>query len=356
MNILFLDHFNFHGGAQEYILDIADEMLREGSLNRCWVSECHTISTLAKRISQHKTPGVGIFQAGMANVFDIGITAYKLRKFIIKEDIELIHCNSVPSLFFAFFLKLTTNITVIYTAHDCNLPQFKLLLVRTIPDAIIGVSQTVCNYLKDNGTKIDVRLIYNGLPDFSVDKKHDDICRVLLPGRLAPIKGIELLIAAAEKIGAKFRDVKFIIVGHGENSNYVKLLKDSAKHLSNVEFYPFSTSKQELYSSADIVVNTSTYVEPLGRTLIEAGIVSIPVIGPDIGGPTEIIENEINGLLFKSGSLDSLIEALQKLCSSEQIRGKMGLAGRLVYEDKFMVSNVTQKILELYKEFIQKKS
>lgn len=348
MNILYLDHFNFHGGAQEYILDIAEELNRD-SEHCCWLTKS-TVPTLIKRLDLLPSTGFGIFQK--KSPFFLFSEFRMIQKIIIDKDIDIVHCNSVPSLIYGFFVKKFLKCPVVYTAHDCNLSRIKILLLKIAPNEIIAVSNAVKNYLLGNGIAAPISMIYNGIPDFVVKHIQSSYCRVVLPGRIAKSKGIELFISAAEIVNRKFPDVKFVILGHGEDLEYVGRINDLVSTLDYITILPFTTSKSDLYGNADIIVNASTYIEPLGRTLIEAGVASLPVVGPNKGGPLEIIANGYNGLLFNSCCVNSLADVLTMICSSESVCTSMGKNSRNVYESTFTIRIVVQKIIDLYEKML----
>jgi glycosyltransferase involved in cell wall biosynthesis len=47
-----------------------------------------------------------------------------------------------------------------------------------------------------------------------------------------------------------------------------------------------------------------------------------PVVGARIGGIPELVDDGVNGLLFESGNVDSLVAAIEKLWNDETLCGK----------------------------------
>lgn len=348
MKILYLDHFSFHGGAQDYLLDIAQEIQsREGYQVWLPTSSIPSINDRVKKISPKCQRSFG----GTKNPLRLWSEMRYWSTLIRKEKIDLLHCNSIPSLLFGWWAKKRFKIPLLYTAHDCNLASSKLTLVREIPQQIIAVSATVQSYLRENGATQPIAIISNGLSDFTAHHQKRETFRVVLPGRVVPTKGLELFIDAAEKLLPRYRHLEMVIRGDGESKSYVEQIKAKCSQIERLSLEPFLSSKSELYGDADLIVNASTYLEPLGRTLIEAGVAKLPVIGPNRGGPCEIIQEGENGFLFQSGSAESLAHSIERVVvMGGEERQKMGERGRELYLKNHTAQSVADQLIALYQK------
>ncbi|WP_341924185.1 glycosyltransferase [Nocardioides psychrotolerans] len=65
--------------------------------------------------------------------------------------------------------------------------------------------------------------------------------------------------------------------------------------------------------SHDVVVHTSTKPEPFGQVVVEAMAAGVPVVAADTGGPAEIVEDGVTGLLYRTGDAAALGSALERL-------------------------------------------
>lgn len=350
MNILFLDHFNRHGGAQEYAIDLAKKFNEMGC--RCYLPliENETLNHLALSVPKMN---FSLMLKGLLYKKNIFKLLSVIKKNIKEREIDIIHCNSVPSLIVAKMLRL--QLPVVYTAHDCNLPKYKRAIIKHCSDHIVSVSNTVKENLLSLGINKPNDVIYNGLFDFEIESRHNDNIVIAVAGRIERTKGIDIFVDAALTLIGDFPSVEFHIIGISEDEVFFNELNAKVAGVDRILFRPFCNSKAELYGSIDVLVNCSRYCEPLGRTLIEAGIVSKPAIGPNRCGPAEIIEHGVSGLLFNSGDSGSLASALESILSDVKYRKKLGVGGRAVYEKKFKIENIAQQLLCLYKNELNEK-
>jgi glycosyltransferase involved in cell wall biosynthesis len=128
----------------------------------------------------------------------------------------------------------------------------------------------------------------------------------LYVGRLAPEKGIDLLLDA-------FRDGKYSlrIIGEGPLREKVEQFAARNAHVSYLGFQDKQTIIEELYRCNALVFSTIGF-EQFGMVIIEAFACGTPVIGPDTGSPAELVNNGVNGLHFRMGSPDDLLRKIRQ--------------------------------------------
>lgn len=153
--------------------------------------------------------------------------------------------------------------------------------------------------------------LYNFTPHIYSTKKERGKY-LLFFGRISEEKGISTLIHAIKNIP----DITLKIAGTGP-------LYDSLNHLNipNVELLGFKQGKEleELIQNAMYVIVSSECYENNPLSIIEAMAMGIPVIGSNIGGIPELINNEKNGFLFKTKNAHDLEMKIQKaLAITEQ--------------------------------------
>jgi len=172
-----------------------------------------------------------------------------------------------------------------------------------------------------------VYVVWNGYSDRLLKIPEDIEVRerkkvVLTVARVEPFKGIHDLILAFAKVVREYRDWKLVIVGPVNDRNYYDYLQKLIKKLKvddNVVFLGEISNSSELariYMESSIFVLPS-YVEGFSIARVEALAYGLPVITTATGG-SEIIRGA--GFIVKSGDINELAKALEKLISNDVLR------------------------------------
>ncbi len=148
---------------------------------------------------------------------------------------------------------------------------------------------------------------------------------VIAAGRLDYIKGYDLLIEAFSYVVKKNPDWKLKIYGTGKEKNeLMKLIQD--RHLYNHVFLmgPTKNLNKELLNSSIFAV--SSRIEGFGLVIVESMQSGVPVVSFDCPhGPSEIITNEVDGILVDNENVLGLANSINLLVEDNELRGKMGL-------------------------------
>ena len=186
---------------------------------------------------------------------------------------------------------------------------------------------------------------------------HSELCRRgklpaaicpwrLLPvlGRLAPEKGVDTLIQAAIRLGVRLK-----IAGAGPAENELHRLAGEA---TGVEFLGHCAGEKlwRLVREARAIVVPSKWYENAPLSILEAYASGKPVMGASIGGISEMVRVGETGLLFETGDVDGLAEAMHKLASlpDDQL-AEMGRAARQFVGDCFTRQQYFERTLDLYR-------
>lgn len=151
----------------------------------------------------------------------------------------------------------------------------------------------------------DFFFVHNPIEEFDisrVDVRNNDFFAFI--GRLSPEKGVNLFCEAIEKLG-----MKGIVIGSGPLENELK------KQYKKIEFVGWK-SKQEIIpylKKVRALVFPSRWYEVAPLTTEECLNVGIPCIVPDECAASDYITEGINGYIFKSGNVVSLMGAIKKL-------------------------------------------
>jgi glycosyltransferase involved in cell wall biosynthesis len=85
---------------------------------------------------------------------------------------------------------------------------------------------------------------------------------------------------------------------------------------------------------------------------MEASAMKVPTVATDIRGCREAVEHEVNGLLLPVGDADALAETLIALLDDDELRARMGSAGRRIAEERFDEQKVFDRVLDEYETLL----
>lgn len=175
---------------------------------------------------------------------------------------------------------------------------------------------------------------------------------ILFVGSNMHRKGVPDLIKAAPGVIENYPQAKFIIVGSDKAVGSLKTLCSDLKVSQNFEFVGWQSQEDllGLYLRASLFVMPSL-TEALGVTFLEAMAAGVPVIGTEVGGIPEIIQNGFNGLLVPVKSPASITEAINQLLADENLRKRLAdNAGANL--TKFYISTMMECTFRLYREVL----
>jgi len=117
--------------------------------------------------------------------------------------------------------------------------------------------------------------------------------------------------------------VRLFVVGDGPYSKALAELVPDAIFTGYLAGAELATA----YASADIFVFPST-TDTFGNVIIEAQASGLPVIVSDLGGPRELVQPGVNGLVTKALDASALAQAIRRLASDGDARRQMGREAR----------------------------
>ena len=100
--------------------------------------------------------------------------------------------------------------------------------------------------------------------------------------------------------------------------------------------------------SLDVLSVPATYDEPKGMFLLEAMACGVPVVQPDRGGFSEIVETTRGGLLVAPDDVDSLADGLLTLFKNPALTDKLGRSGFENVREHYSVARMADRALAVY--------
>lgn len=293
---------------------------------------------------------------------------YSIRRL---RNMDVVHVQwPIPNGLGAIFLKKIYGIPYINTIHGEEVHLSKRYhIIFALRWLVNNSSKTITNSnatrrfsLKAGleGEKIDVipfGVDTNFFRPLDVDKDKK-IFQILSVGYLIERKGFEYLIKAMPNVLKEHKNVRLKIVGSGPLESKLKAviyelgLGDEVEIVKNV-------SDEELlmaYNSADLfvlpsIVDSQGNTEGLGVVLLEAMACGLPVIGSDVGGITDIIDEGISGLFVQEKKSSDISNMILLLIEDEELRKKLVDSALGIVKNKFSWKTVSKDYIDVYNEF-----
>jgi glycosyltransferase involved in cell wall biosynthesis len=176
-----------------------------------------------------------------------------------------------------------------------------------------------------------------------------DDFRVLCVGRLVPVKGQRLLIAAAEGLASRGVRPRLTFVGGGPSEEELRRLAERSPLAERIRFAGVVGQDEirDLYGDADVVALPS-FAEGVPVVLMEAMSMEIPVVTSRIMGIPELVEDGVSGLLVPPGSVEALTDALGRLAADPKLRQALGARGRDKVAADFAIADTAVRLAEIF--------
>lgn len=172
---------------------------------------------------------------------------------------------------------------------------------------------------------------------------------------LEPRKGQKYLIEALAIIRDKFDDfknIKLIIEGKGNQKKYLEKLVIDLKLGKNILFLENEKNIFDIINIFDVFILPSIEYEDFPNVILEAMSLGKPIIGTNIAGIPEQIENGANGFVIEPKNVKSLSEAILTLVKSKEKRIKMGAKSLDCFNELFSYDKIITNYINLYKQII----
>ena len=183
-------------------------------------------------------------------------------------------------------------------------------------DKIISVDTNTCNWFQTIDYSFGRKISY--VPNYvdntifhPVNKNNLEKIIITYPRRLYAPRGLYMALDAVDTILAKYPNVEFRFIGKGFEMDLKKINEKIAKWGNRVKCYSLAPNKMhEAYEESDITLIPTLFSEGTSLSCLEALSSGNAVIATRIGGLTDLILDEFNGILIEPHS-DDLLKALE---------------------------------------------
>ncbi len=281
----------------------------------------------------------------------------------VKPDI--IHANSLPAFLAASHAD--TTIPVIWHVRDLQLPPLIARQASKRAARIIAASNAIDEFLVETlspPTLGRIRIIRNGIGPacFASPDKASARARFGLPpdvpvvgmiAHLIPWKRHDAFIQAAAAIHQQRPDAHFVLVGRDlfrENARWVKQLErlvTQAGIEACLHWVKDLDAPQDILPAFDLLLHPALH-EPFGRVICEAMASRVPVVAAESGGPAEIIEQRVSGILVRDGDPQRMAEEALALLADPARAAHLAEAGRVRVLGQFTTRRVCEQLAKEY--------
>lgn len=303
------------------------------------------------------------------NLFRLIYLLFDFKKELVRNKIDVIYCNGTLAKFFGATLGSIYSIKVVWHVRNYQKNIFLSYLINFFSTfnsvkKIICVSKSTMSQFK---IKEKCRVINNGIDTeefnpttvlrelrekFNISKEKIIIGTA---GRVVPRKNFEHFVQVGIDVCKKYKkDCLFVLVGDTPyyfGQNLMTKLKAMVKKENLEDKFIFTgyTDKVEAYiSDFDIFFIPSMYEDPFPRVVIESMALGKPVLGYNIGGIGEAIDNKVNGYSFNLDD-SSVIDSILELIEDEELRLKMSFEARKKAINSYDSRIIASKILDTVK-------
>ncbi len=169
-------------------------------------------------------------------------------------------------------------------------------------------------------------------PGSGVSTREGPTLRLVSLGRLARIKGFDVLLAAFAQARAHLPLWRLEIWGEGPEREALEKMAQDLGLTGQVRFPGLTPVPSEVLRGADLFV-LSSHAEGFPNALVEAMAMGLPVVSTRFGGAVDdIVQDGVNGLLVPPGDSAALAHALVRLMSDPLERSRLGEKAREVVQ------------------------
>ncbi len=366
--VLFLDHTGALGGAELFLLELAERWDGERQVVLFADGPFHErLERAAVPVSVFRAGGkvasVGRGGRGLAQLLAVpGILklAWRVARYAVSFDV--LFANSQKALVVGAIASRIVGKPLVWYLHDILTADHFSALNRWVAVNVGSrfASRVIANseasrkaFVSCGGQAGRTTVVYNGIASkaFVGEQVERAAQRLRLEmgwgrdpvvgvfSRLAPWKGQHVLLEALPLVP----NLRAVFVGaplFRDEEHYLDELEARTRELGvggRVRFMGFREDIPALLQAVDFVVHTSVAPEPFGRVIAEGMLAGKPVVATRAGGACEIIEDGVTGCLVPPNDPAGLAGILRKFIENPALAERMGNAGRESARRRFSV-------------------
>ncbi len=213
-------------------------------------------------------------------------------------------------------------------------------------ELITTPSAELARFIEGWGVKRPIAVIPNGINCHLIQKKSSDNS-VVSVSRLVSWKNIDLLIQACAETNLALKVI-------GEGPERARLEATAREFGADVTFLGElkGDGVVQVLSESGVFALISDY-EGLSFALLEAMMVGIPVVVSSNEGNTQVIQNEVNGLVVSTGNLGETKQALSRLTKDNHLKEFLSKNAKALAVDKYCEEKQISQMINVLKSQVR---
>jgi N-acetyl-alpha-D-glucosaminyl L-malate synthase BshA len=351
-------------GTEIATYNIAKHLARRGH-------EVHVITALDKGLPEESTEeGFYVHRIFWQKIRFVGVISFWTKVFLIlrKVNPDMIHAQSIGICIPALIAKklLRKPYVVWGQGSDVYLPG---KFIKSISKLVLKNADTVIALTEDMKSEMQkfcdraILVIPNGIDSESFEnlsresirkklKIKEDENVITFVGTLRPVKGVKYLIRAIKLITKVNGNVKLMLVGDGEEREYVEDLVEELDLNECVKFIGRVQNEEvpEYMVASDIFVLPSLS-ESFGIVNLEAMASGLPIVATKVGGLPEIVKDGENGFLVEPKNPKQIAEGTLLLLRDNELRERISKNNKEKAK-KYGWDGVVERLEEAYQNHL----
>jgi len=163
-----------------------------------------------------------------------------------------------------------------------------------------------------------------------------------------PVKRVQDVIEVFARVSHAL-PARLMLIGDGPDRSLAEQLALRHNVQDRIHFLGKQDNVNELLPLADLMIMPSQ-MESFGLAALEAMACGVPAIATRVGGVPELIDDQINGLLFEVGDIESMAAAAISLLRDPSRLDSLSTAARQTARDRFCAS----RIIPIYEQYYER--
>ncbi len=274
---------------------------------------------------------IGFLKSRLSYILIILFSFFPLLNLIKKQKPDFLIVHLISSLPLAIFKLFNFRTKLIL--HVAGHPKLNLFRKTVWKISSKNIFKVICpseelkqvfldnNLFNEDQIKVieDPHLIINKLNELKNHELNDDFFdenKVLIAiGRMTKQKNYSFLIKNFKKLTSKYRDIKLLIIGNGEEKNKLKNLLKELDILDKVKLIDYELNIYKYLKKSDYYISTSIW-EGSSLAMIDAAYIGTPILCSDCpSGRKEFIGKNERGFLYKQNDSEDFLKSFTKMYS-----------------------------------------